>query len=116
MKNANKKITMDDLAAMVKLGFDETGEKFEEIKDEISGIKTEIGGLKTEIGGLKTEAGGLKKEMGGLKTKVENLREANAQEHQATRSRLDNVAHRFELVNLEKRVDILERKVDARRK
>lgn len=56
MKNKNKKITRDDLAAMVKRGFGETAKK------------------------------------------------------------TDNVAYRFELVELQKRVDVLEKKVGVRHK
>jgi len=81
MKNANKKITMNDLAIMVKNGFDETGNKIEEVKKE-----------------------------------VKDLRETNAREHEAIMLRLDNVAYRFELVELQKRVDVLEKKVGVRHK
>jgi len=72
---------VDDLAAIVKRGFDETGEKIEEIKNE-----------------------------------VKSLREANTREHEAITLRLDNVAYRFELVELQKRVDVLEKKVGVRHK
>jgi polyhydroxyalkanoate synthesis regulator phasin len=81
MKNANKKITMNDLAVMVKNGFDETGGKIEEVRKE-----------------------------------VKNLSETNAEEHEKIMLRLDNVAYRFELVELQKRVDVLEKKVGLRHK
>ena len=85
MKNANKKITMNDLAITVKNGFDEMGEK-------IQGVE------------------------GGLRKEIKSLSEANAREHEAIMLRLDNVAYRFELVELQKRVETLEKKVGVRHK
>lgn len=88
MKNANKKITMNDLAVMVKRGFDETGEKIKGVKNEVDEVKKE----------------------------VKSFRETNTREHEAIMLRLDNVAYRFELVELQKRVDVLEKKVGVRHK
>src|SRR4030042_5397689 len=85
MKKANRKITMNDLAVMVKNGFDETGEKIEGIEK-------------------------------GLKKEIKSIGETNAREHEAIMLRLDNVAYRFELVELQKRVDVLEKKVGVRHK
>lgn len=51
-----------------------------------------------------------------VKKEVKNLSEANAREHETITLRLDNVAYRFELVNLEKRVDVLEKKIGTRHK
>ncbi len=83
MKNVNKKITMEDLAAMVKRGFDETAKR---------------------------------KDIEELKEEHRVMRENNSREHEEIKLRLDNVAYRFELVELQKRVDVLEKKVGVRNK
>lgn len=95
MRNSNKKITINDLASMVKRGFDETGGKIGEIKNEISGVKNEVTGVKKEL---------------------KSLSESNAREHEAILLRLDNVAYRFELVELQKRVEILEKRAGVKHK
>lgn len=92
MKNANKKVTMDDLAVMVKRGFDETGEKIEEVKKEVKNLG-ETNAREHQI-----------------------MTENNTREHESIKLRLDNVAYRFELVELQKRVDVLEKKVGVRHK
>jgi len=81
MKKANKKITMNDLAAMIKNGFDETGEQ-----------------MNAGFG------------------KVDERLNTLEQGHEDIKLRLDNVAYRFELVELQKRVDALEKKVGVRHK
>lgn len=76
LKNKKSETTTDELAMMVKRGFDEAGERFSEIEG-----------------------------------KIDNLSESNTREHEEMKIRLDNVAHRFELVELQKRVEILERRI-----
>lgn len=61
----NKDVTLNDLAGMIKVGFDETQAKFEVLERGQEDIKL----------------------------------------------RLDNVAYRFEIVALEKRVEVLEHKL-----
>lgn len=53
----NKEITIDDLAMMVKRGFDDTASKddIKELKDEFSDLKDEFSDLKDEFSGLKKE-------------------------------------------------------------
>ncbi len=49
----------------------------------------------------------------GFETVNNNIRilsENNAREHEEIKLRLDNVAYRFELVELQKRVEVLEKK------
>ena len=57
--------------------------------------------------------------MGGKIDIVENnlrvLTENNTREHEEIRLRLDNVAYRFELVELQKRVEILEKKTGIKK-
>lgn len=87
MKNKNKKITMDDLAGMVQRGFAETTKKADlEAFKEANAREHRI------------------------------MTENNTREHEDIKLRLDNVAYRFELVNLEKRVDVLEKKVGLKNK
>ena len=79
-KTTDEKI--DDLATAVKIGFDEVGKN--------------IGALITK------NTNEIKDEMSKGFKKVDDRLEA-------VELRLDNVAYRFELVELEKRVDLLEK-------
>ncbi|MDP3724358.1 MAG: hypothetical protein Q8R11_01860 [bacterium] len=101
-----KGITLDDLALMIKQGFDGVGEDMgamkKELQDEVGTLRGEVGTLRGEMGTLRGEVGTLKKVMDNGFEKV-NLR-------------LDNVAHRFELVELEKRVDVLEDRAGVRKR
>ena len=74
----NSQTTLDDLAAMVKKGFDETGKDLAELKSDVSQLKTDVNEL---------QAGQERIEM-----------------------RLTNVAYRFELQELQQRVERLEQK------
>jgi hypothetical protein len=87
MKSANKKITMEDLAGMVQRGFTETAKK-------------------TDLETLK--------ETNTREHQI--MTENNTREHESIKLRLNNVAYRFELVELQKRVDVLEKKVGVRHK
>lgn len=87
MKKVNKKITMDDLAGMVQRGFSETTKKTD----------------------LETF-----KETNTREHRI--MTENNTREHEEIKLRLDNVAYRFELVELQKRVDVLEKKIGVRHK
>ena len=69
---AKQKVTIEDLAGMVKRGFDGVDKKFHEIDEKLNVLAT-----------------------GQEEIKL----------------RLDNVAYRFELVELQKRVELLEQKV-----
>lgn len=75
-----KKITIEDLAMMVKNGFDEAEKKGGERFDK------------------------LEKRLGDLEQGQEEIK-----------LKLDNVAYRFELVELQKRVEILEKKAGVKR-
>ena len=71
-ENNNSKTTIDDLAVMVKGGFDTMDGRFD---------------------------------------KVENKLEVLEQGQEEIKLRLDNVAYRFELVELQRRVELVEKKV-----
>jgi len=72
---------MNDLAGMVKRGFDEVGNRIT-----------------------------------GVEERLRIMSENNAREHEAIMLRLDNVAYRFELVELQKRVETLEKKLGLKPK
>lgn len=90
-KTKNKKITIDDLAGMTKRGFDELGKI---IGDGFSGIQK-----------------GMEQKFEALNKNISILSENNAREHETIFLCLGNVAHKFELDDLEKRVEVLEKKV-----
>lgn len=79
-----KKITLDNLAGMIKRGFDDMGGKIDRAEKS-------------------------------LKNDIAVLKENNKQEHEDIKLRLDNVAYRFELVELQKRVDKLEKSVFSKK-
>ncbi len=89
----NKHITLDDLARMTALGFDE-------VKKEIQGVGNETKGLKNETKGLKNEIDEIKKDVKELMQGQEDIK-----------LRLDNVVYRFELEDVERRVKKLEMKL-----
>lgn len=85
-KTKKQKTTIDDLAIMVKKGFDEVNSKIDSVKTELKEFK--------EVNRLDHE----------------EMKETNRLEHEEIKLRLDNGAHRFELVELQKRVQILEKR------
>jgi len=48
-----KNITIDDLARMVKEGFDDTGERIGGVEERIGGVEERIGGVEERIGGVE---------------------------------------------------------------
>ena len=93
-----KKITIDDLAMMTKRGFDEIGES---IKRGFEGV------------GKRFEE--VDKRFEGVNNNIRILSDNNAREHEDLKLRLDNVAYRFELVELQKRVEVLEKKTGVKK-
>ena len=91
-KIKNKKITVDDLAEMTKRGFDELGGKMDKLGEQIT------------------------KGFEQVSNSVRILSESNAREHETIFLRLGNVAHTFELAELERRVEVLEKKVGVKGK
>ena len=66
---------IDDLALMVKRGFD--------------GVTEEIGGVRQQIGDMVDEIGGVKEEIGGLKGDVRRLEQKMDDGFRAVNKRLD---------------------------
>lgn len=58
----------------------------------------------------------IKKGFETVNNNIRNFSENNAREHEELKLRLDNVAYRFELVELQKRVEVLEKKAGLKQK
>ena len=92
-----KETTIEDLALMIGEGFAQQDKRFENIEGELGEVKGRLGRVEGELGEVKD----------GLSS----LQETNAMEHQEMKSHLNNMAYRFELNDLGRRVSILEKKV-----
>lgn len=67
-QNNNEKITIEDLARMVKNGFDETAKK-----SDMEGLKLDVEGLKSNVEIIKSDLGDLKKEVTDISYKVNQI-------------------------------------------
>ncbi len=83
----NHEVTLEDLATMVKGGFDSVDKRFDAVNERFEKME---------------------------KTMKEGF-EKNVREHEAIQLRLDNVAHRFEFIELQKRVEVLEKTVGVKK-
>ena len=79
---SKEEITIDELARMIARGFDN--------------VKEEIGGVDGKVESLRNE--------------LSEFRKQNEREHLELRLRQDNVAHRYEMQDLDERVTRLEKK------
>ncbi len=86
---------MEDLAGMVQRGFAETKTNLESFKE----VNAREHRTMTEVNAREH------------RTMTEN----NTREHEEIKLRLDNVAYRFELVELQRRVQILEKKIGIKK-
>jgi len=85
-------VTMDNLAVMIKTGFDEVGGRFDSVEGRLDRVEGRLDNL---------ERG--QEETNGRLTALEHGQED-------IKLRLDYTAHRFELDDLGRRVKVLERK------
>ena len=92
MKKIKKNITIDDLASMVARGFENTA-----TKSDIKRLEDKLSSLITKVSLLVAKLSWLERGQEDIKLK------------------LDNVAYSFELVELQLRVELLEKKVGAKR-
>ena len=92
MKKIKKNITIEDLASMVARGFENTS-----TKSDIKRLEDKFSSLITKVSLLVAKLSWLERGQEDIKLK------------------LDNVAYRFELVELQRRVELLEKKVGAKR-
>jgi len=77
-----KETTTDDLAIIIGKGFNHVDKQFGEIGKKISKVENDLN----------------------------DLAKSNAREHEEIKLRQDEVPYRFELVELQKRIEILERR------
>jgi transcriptional regulator with XRE-family HTH domain len=85
-----KGITLDDLAGMVKRGFDGVDKRFEGVDKRFEQIAERLDRFGTAL---------------------KNFREENTLEHEEIKLRLSQVAYRFELEEMDKRLKRVEAKV-----
>lgn len=91
----NKKLTIEDLARMTQGGFLEAAKQMKEGFAQINGKFDQAN-----------------ERFDRINNNIRILSENNTHEHEDIKLRLDGVAYRFELVSLEKRVKILEDKME----
>ena len=110
-KTQKKKITMDDLAGMINAG---TGETKNFVRKEIGDLAGMVQRGFAETA-KKVELDGVKAGVINLGNNLRILSENNTREHEEIKLRLDNVAYRFELVELQKRVETLEKRIGIKK-
>ncbi len=125
-KIKNKKITVDDLAGMISAGTRETksfvGKEIEGLAGMISAgtreTKKFVGKEIEDLAGMVQrgfDETAKKVDVVNLGNNLRILSENNASEHEDIKLRLDNVAYRFELVELQRRVEVLEKKMQVKK-
>jgi len=87
---AKKQITNEDLARMIKKGFDHNDKCFDEIEGRVGKVEDRLDRIEVRLDNLD-------------------------QGQEEIKLRLDNVAYRFEVEDLKKRVKKLELKVGVRK-
>lgn len=85
-----KEITIEGLALMIGEGFAQQDKRFEKIEGELGEVKDKLGKVESDLS---------------------SLQETNSMEHQEIKTHLNNMAYRFELNELGRRVSVLEKKV-----
>lgn len=81
-----KKMTIDELARIIKGEFDGIGAEFKKVDGRFDKLEGELKEIRVDIKGLHKD-------------------------HEEIELKMSNVAYRFELVELQKRVELLEKKV-----
>jgi archaellum component FlaC len=79
--------TIDDLAVMVQKGFDKVDEQFHGVSEQFHGVSEQFQGVNDRLDHLE-------------------------QGQEDIKLKLDNVAYRFELKELQQRVELLEKKAN----
>ena len=85
-----RNITLNDLAGIVKRGFDGVDKRFEGVDKQFESIGHRLDRFETAL---------------------KNFREENALEHEEIKLRLSQVAYRFELEEMDKRLKRVEAKI-----
>jgi hypothetical protein len=85
-----KETTIDDLALMIRKGFEQVDKRFEKMDERFDRMDARFD---------------------RMDSRMDSLEESNTMEHEEMKNHLNNVAYRFELTDLGKRVRILEKKI-----
>ena len=67
-----KKVTISDLAVMIKSGFDDVHEKLGVVGDDVSILKKDVGVLKSDVGILKKDVSILRSDVDALAITTKN--------------------------------------------
>lgn len=106
MSAESKKITMENLALMIK----------ESEKRIIEAVDTKIDELavitKHGFDGIGEQFKKVDEQFDEVNEKLDDLNKSNSQAHENTSLRLSEVAYSFELTALKKRVEVLEHKAE----
>lgn len=110
-KNKKEKITLENLAANLS-GLAKT---VDTLTQEMRGGFAESKNAIEELA-IITKHGfdGVGEKFDKVDKRFDKLEKTNTREHEEMSLKLDNVAYRFELVELKKRVEVLEKKSAAR--
>jgi hypothetical protein len=100
MENQNGKITIDDLAVMGKDGFDNIDEKFERVETRFNNVESKLVDLENEQFELKKGQEIIGQKLDKLEKSQEELKD------------IVQSVYGIEMINLKKRVEIIERKLD----
>lgn len=87
-----KEITLSELARMVANGFSDVAGRMA-TREDINGLNIRVGGVESRLDGVESRLGSLEAGQGDIKL------------------RLDSLAYKFEVKELARRVETLEKKV-----
>ena len=102
-KNMEKdNINKDELAIMIKTGFDEMGRRFDTIENDVGSLKRDVGGLKQDVDVLKEDVAELKNgqlehssEISSLRSEVGSLRTEMHDGFMKTNDKVDLLAEKL---------------------
>ena len=109
MENNNKQ-EFENLASMIKQGFDAVDARFEQVDKRFEQIDKRFEQIDQRFERVDARFESADKRFLGIESSLAFLEEGQEE----IKSRLNNVAYRHELQNLEKRVDGLEKKLSTR--
>ncbi len=103
-------ITLEDLATMVKTGFDDVHEKmdkgFGDLSNRMDGLEGRMDGLEGRMDGLEGRMDKLENRMDGLERSVGELKKS----HEELKEMVNGI-FRVEIYDLKKRVSFIEEKL-----
>ncbi len=107
-----KKVTIDDLAAMMTRGFESVDKKIDkEIGDLAVMVANGFDRVDKEIGEVKERLGKVEERLGGVENRMENVEEGLHSVRGSILDLGDRSVQRYEFEDLRTRFDSLEQKV-----